>query len=131
MEEGKIIHKDSSYKIVGILFEVYNELGYGYQEKYYERAVAKCFVRENILHKRQAPYKIIFKNEEIGRYYLDFLVDDKVVLELKKGSYFSKRNIEQIKGYLKAANLKLAILANYTPTGVKILRVLNPDNQVK
>ena len=131
MEEGKIIHKDLSYKIVGILFEVYNELGYGYQEKYYERAVAKCFVRESILHKRQVSYKIIFKNEEIGRYYLDFLVDGKIVLELKKGNYFSKRNIEQIKGYLKATNLKLAILANYTPSGVKILRVLNPNNQVK
>ena len=131
MEEEKIIYKDLSYKIVGILFEVYNELGYGYQEKYYEMAVAKCFVKEEILHKRQAPYRVMFKDEEIGKYYLDFLVDDKIILELKKGNYFSKRNIEQIKGYLKAAKLKLAILANYTPTGVKILRVLNPNNQVK
>lgn len=131
MEGEKIIYKDLSYKIVGILFEVYNELGYGYQEKYYEKAVARCFNKENILYKRQAPYKIIFKNEEIGRYYLDFLVDEKIILELKKGNYFSRRNIDQVKGYLKVTNLKLAILANYTPNGVKILRVLNPNNQAK
>jgi GxxExxY protein len=127
----KIIYKDLSYKIVGILFEVYNELGYGYQERYYEKAIEKCFIKEDVVYKRQVAYKIIFKSEEIGKYYLDFLIDNKIVLELKKGNYFSKRNIEQIKGYLKVTGLKLAILANYTPMGVKILRVLNPNNQVK
>jgi len=50
------------------------------------------------------------------------------VLEIKKGSYFSKRNIEQVKGYLKVTIYKLAILANYTPNGVKFFRVLNPNN---
>ena len=128
MEKTKIYHKELSYIIVGILYEVYNELGYGYQEKYYERAVEKCFIEQKIKYKRQAPYKVVFKNEEIGKYYLDFLVDDKIVVELKKGDHFSKKNINQIKGYLKASNLQLAILANFTSKGVKILRALNPDN---
>ena len=121
----KVIYKELSYKIVGILFEVYNELGYGYQEKYYERAIEKYFIVEKIRYARQLPCKIIVKGEAIGRYYLDFLVEDKIVLEIKKGNYFSKSNIEQVKGYLKATNTKLAILANFTSSGVKFIRVLN------
>ena len=125
----KVIYKDLSYKIVGILFEVYNELGYGYQEKYYERAVEKIFNNTKLKHKRQAPFNIMFKNEAIGKYYIDFVVEDKIVLELKRGANFSKKNIEQIKGYLKATGFKLAILANFTPSGVKFFRLLNPGNK--
>lgn len=125
----KVIYKELSYKIVGIIFEVYNELGYGYQEKYYEKAIEKSFIKMNIKFRKQVPYKVLFKNEEIGRYYLDFLVEDKIVLEIKKGKYFPKRNVEQVKGYLKATNLKLAILVNFTPNGVKFFRVLSPSNQ--
>ena len=127
----KVIYKELSYKIVGILFEVYNELGYGYQEKYYERAIEKYFIAEKIKFKRQASYKIFVKNEVIGKYYLDFVVEDKIVLEIKKGNYFSKRNIEQVKGYLKVTGMKLAMLANFTPNGVKFFRVLSPANLQK
>jgi len=123
-----IIHPDLSYKIVGILYEVYNELGYGYQEKYYEKAVSKCLKLENIPYIEQAPYKISFKGDIIGRYFIDFVVDNKIVLELKRGDYFSQKHIEQIKGYLKATDLRLAILAHFTSNGVKIFRALNPNN---
>jgi len=127
-DNDKVIHKELSYRIVGILFDVYNDLGYGYQEKYYERALEKYFITEDIKFKRQVPYIISFKGEAIGRYYLDFLVENKIVLEIKKGNYFSKKNIEQVKGYLKATGMKLAILANFTSNGVKFLRVLSPAN---
>ena len=113
---------------MGILFLVNSELGYGYQEKYYERAIEICFKKENIPYKRQAPYNIAIRGELIGRYYLDFLVEDKIILELKRGNYFPRTNIEQVKGYLKATGLELAILANFTSRGVKYLRVLNDKN---
>ncbi|OGF23341.1 hypothetical protein A2Y83_01340 [Candidatus Falkowbacteria bacterium RBG_13_39_14] len=125
----KVIHKELSYQIVGILFEVYNELGYGYQEKYYERAIKEFFIHKKLNYKNQIPYVLTARGKIIGRYFLDFLVEDKIILEIKKGKYFSKRNIDQVKGYLKATGLKLAILANFTPTGVKFFRVLNPMNK--
>jgi len=56
---------------------------------------------------------------------IDFLVEDKILVEIKKGNYFSKKNIEQVYAYLKATGLKLAILANFTSTGVKFRRILN------
>jgi len=125
MDKEKVVYKKLSYEIIGVLFEVYNELGYGYKEGHYEKAIAKCFEEKGIEYKRQAMYKVKFKGENMGTQYLDFLVNDKIVLELKKGNYFSRKNIDQVKAYLKVTGKKLAILANYTPKGVKTMRVLN------
>jgi len=127
--KDKVLYKDLSYLIVGVLFEVYNELGFGYSEKVYERAVAKSFEDRRINYIQQAPYKIVFKDQIIGRNYIDFIVENCIVLELKKGDYFSRKNIEQIKKYLKITNLKLAIIANFTSKGVKTFRAFNPNNK--
>lgn len=128
-KEVEIIYKDLSYKIVGAMFEVFNELGYGYQEKHYERAVEKIFIDQEINYKRQLPYSIIFRGEKIGIYYLDFLVENKIIVELKKGNYFFRKNINQVKEYLKVTGLKLALIINFTSYGIKILRILNPNNK--
>ncbi len=130
MGDGKVIYKDLSYQIVGILFEVYNNLGPGLQEKYYERAVAESFKEKNISYKRQVPFNVVYKEKNIGRYFLDFIVEDKIVLELKRGNYFSRRYIEQIKAYLAVTKMKLAILAHFTSNGVKIFRAFNPNNKI-
>jgi len=118
-EDEKIVYKKLSYEIVGILFDVYNTLGYGHPEKYYEGAIEVALMHKKILFDRQKYFRLTYQHKPIGKYYLDFLVDNNIVLELKRARHFSKRNIEQIKGYLQATNLKLAILANFTPTGVK------------
>ncbi len=130
MDQGgkdKVIYKNLSYKIVGVLYEVYNELGYGYQEKIYENAIAKSLLENGIHYKRQAPYKIVFHGEIIGRNYIDFIINDRIVLEIKRGDYFSRKNIEQIKKYLAVTGMKLAILAHFTSSGVKIFRAFNPN----
>ena len=125
--DDKVIYKDLSYQLVGILFEVYDELGYGYHENYYEKAIARLLKLRGIKFKQQMPAKLTFRGEIIGRIRLDFLIDDKIVLEIKKGDYFGKSNIEQILNYLKMTNLKLGILANFTSRGVKFLTILNAD----
>jgi len=128
-KEVEIIYKDLSYNIVGVMFEVYNELGYGYQEKHYERAAEKIFIDKKINYKRQLSYNIIFQGKKIGIYYLDFLVENKIIVELKKGNYFPRKNINQVKEYLKVTGLKLALIINFTCYGVKVLRILNPNNK--
>ena len=121
----KVIYKDLSYNIVGSIFEVFKELGYGFKERYYEDAIAKEFNKRNIKYIRQIPYKLKYKGEEIGMYKFDFLVEDKIIVELKQGDYYTRNNITQVIQYLKASNLKLGILANVTNKGVKFKRILN------
>ncbi|KKT41403.1 MAG: hypothetical protein UW30_C0008G0022 [Candidatus Giovannonibacteria bacterium GW2011_GWA2_44_13b] len=120
-----LIYPELSYKIIGVLFDVYNQLGYGYQEKYYEKATAATLKLAGLTYKEQFPIPLKFKDEKIGNYFLDFLVDDKVVLELKRGERVAKSNIDQVYAYLKATGLKLGILAQFTPGGIKFRRILN------
>ncbi|OGI16372.1 MAG: hypothetical protein A3J63_02125 [Candidatus Moranbacteria bacterium RIFCSPHIGHO2_02_FULL_40_12b] len=125
MENGKVVYKELSYEIMGAIFEVFKELGYGFKERYYEDAIAKEFSNRGIKFKRQISCKLMYKGEAIGSYRFDFLVEDKIIIELKKGDYFSRNNITQALQYLKTANLRLAILVNITSNGVKFKRILN------
>jgi GxxExxY protein len=61
LKREDLLYPELSYQIIGVLFEVYNELGYGYQEKYYQKAVGNKFKEINISFKEQVPIKIIFK----------------------------------------------------------------------
>ena len=111
---------------MGILFEVSKELGYGHKEKYYCHAIAEGLRAKGIPFREQLCTPLLFKGEIIGKYYLDFLVDSKIVLEIKKGNmYSSRRHMEQVISYLKANNLRLGILVQFTSEGVKYKRLVN------
>jgi GxxExxY protein len=120
----EIIHKDLSYKIIGILYEVYNNLGPGYQEKYYQNAIKMAFERTGLPFLEQVRADLDFKGRFIGRYYIDFVVDHKIVLEIKVSSNFSRRDIRQVIGYLKRSGLQLGILASFANESLKYKRIL-------
>ena len=120
-----LLYPDLSYKIIGALFNVYNNIGSGYREKFYQRAITIEFNNINLSFIEQVYIPIKFKGKIIGKYYLDFLIDNKVVLEIKKGEIFLRKNIEQIFSYLKAKKLKLGILANFTKNGLRFKRIVN------
>jgi GxxExxY protein len=124
-----LLYPDLSYKIVDTLFDVYYKLGAGHYEKYYQNAVAVAFDEKGISYKREHHIPLKLRTKKIGSYFLDFLVEDKVVLELKKGNFFPRTNIDQIYAYLKATSLQLGILANYTSSGVKCKRIVNISTQ--
>ena len=121
----ELIYPDLSYKVIGILFDVFTGLGYGFKEKHYQKAIETTLKQLGIDYKKELPVRVDYKGKFITTLYLDFLIDDKIVLELKQGNRFNKSDIEQVYQYLKAANLKLGILARFTSSGVKFLRILN------
>lgn len=123
--KNDLIHPELSYKLVGIAFTVYNELGYGHLEKVYQRAFAKELTFEKIRFREQVAYPVQYKGETIGKGYLDFLVEEKVIIELKRSDIFSRKNIEQVTNYLKLSDLQLALLMHFSKEGVKYKRILN------
>ena len=124
---SNLVEKELSYKIVGVLFDVYNSLGGGYQEKYYQRSVSQEFKNRNIKFKEQINTSLSFKGNSIGRYFLDFLIEDKVVLEIKVANKFYVRDIKQVLAYLKATNTPLGILANFNRNNLQFKRILKGD----
>lgn len=122
---SELIYPELSYQIVGLLYETYNKLGFGYQEKYYQRAFEKELQNQKIKYSREAPFKIKYKGESIGKYYVDFIIDGKVAVELKVANDYYKRHLTQVLGYLKSTNLKLGIIAIFTEKGLKYKRIAN------
>jgi GxxExxY protein len=122
---GQVVYPELSYQIIGILFEVWNEIGYSHKEKYIERAVAQSLIKNKILFKEQLKVDLNFNGNKIGVYFLDFLIDNKIILELKKKDFFSKNDINQVYNYLKLTGLKLGIIAHLTSKGVRFKRILN------
>ena len=120
-----LLYPELSYKISGILFEVFKEVGSGYPEKYYQRAIVATFIKNKIQFNEQVSVPLLYDGKQIGRYQLDFLIEDAVVLEIKKGEYFKKQNIDQVVGYLKSRHLQLGLIANFTRNGVRIKRIVN------
>ncbi len=123
--EGELIHKDLTYKIIGIVYDVYNKLGYGYQEKFYQKAISLELKEKGISHKMEVFSPVIYNNETIGKCFLDFLIEEKVILELKRGRSIRRSDIEQIYNYLKIRNLKLGLLIRFAPSGVIVKRIVN------
>lgn len=125
LKRNDLVYPELSYKIVGCAFDVYNELGFGHAEKIYQRAMALALKKSGLNYKEQVHTPLRFRGEVVGRIYLDFLVEDKIVVELKKSAYFSKTNIDQVNQYLAATKMKLALLINFSSDGVVHKRLVN------
>ena len=82
----------------------------------------------NIQFQEQINVPLKFDNEKIGQYFLDFLVDNKIILEIKVAPRFYIRDVRQILAYLKATNLQLGILASFTRNGLIFKRIINIRN---
>ena len=125
LKRNDLIYPELSFNIIGCAFEVFNELGPGHSEKNYQKAMSVMFTNQKIPFKEQVYFPLYFKEKLIGKSFLDYLVDEKIIVDLKKNAYFSKTNIEQVLGYLKLTNLQLAILINFSTEGVLFKRVVN------
>lgn len=80
---GDLIYTDLTYKIRGSVFKVYNTLGFGHKEGVYHKALAIEFKKNNIPFKEEIPIDVRYENEKVGIYKPDFVVDDKILIEIK------------------------------------------------
>ncbi len=119
-----IIYRDLSYQIMGAIFEVHKELGPGFLESVYHRALIDEFSRRGINVDAQKTIDLLYKDKKIGVHRLDLVVDDKVVVELKTVERFCMHHKAQLTSYLKASGYKLGILVNFSKSKVEYQRVL-------
>ncbi|PIR75716.1 MAG: GxxExxY protein [Candidatus Magasanikbacteria bacterium CG_4_9_14_0_2_um_filter_42_11] len=122
-----LLYPELSYIINGALFEVYKELGGGHKEVYYQKAMALALKEKGISYIEQYSVPLTFKGSIVGKYYLDFLVEDKIILELKRGKLMPYAMIQQTKEYLIATNLQLAIIGCFTHQGAYPKRIINHE----
>jgi GxxExxY protein len=109
----KIVYKELSYKIIGLAMKVHSRLGYGFLEKVYENALMILLKRECIDARQQHSIKVYFEDEIVGDYIADFVIDEKIILEIKALDEISDAHRAQALNYLRVTKLPLAILLNF------------------
>ncbi|MFH1678507.1 MAG: GxxExxY protein [Candidatus Omnitrophota bacterium] len=118
----KILYKDLSYKIVGCFYKVYNTLGPGHKEDIYHNALQIEFDKQNIKYKTKKRIKIKYEDKEVGIYEPDFIIDEKIIVEIKSVMYVPKVYEKQLYYYLKGAGYKLGYLLNFGAEKIDICR---------
>jgi GxxExxY protein len=102
-----------TYQINGAIFEVNRELGSGFLEKVYEKALLTELHERGLRAESQYPVKVKYKGTEAGEYFADIVVEDQVILELKTVDMIQKIHEAQILNYLKATGYKVGLLVNF------------------
>lgn len=122
---AEIIYKDLSYEIIGIAFRINSLLGSGLDEKAYQLAFGELLKEEKLSFKRELYFPVKINEKVIAKKYFDFIVEDKVVVEIKVGNRDYREVCGQIFHYLKMSKLKLGIVLRFTKDGVKVKRIPN------
>ncbi len=111
---GDLIYKDESYFIIGKCFEVHNNLGPGFLEIVYKDALEYEFKQANIPYEREKEYIVNYKNITLPhKFYADFVVFDKIILEVKAVAGISEDFTALAINYLKVSKNKLALIVNF------------------
>ena len=110
-----IVDADLTGRIIGCAFAVHKDLGAGFLEKVYENAMMIEFMIECIPAVAQFPIKVFYKEEVIGEYFADILVDEKVIVEIKATRTLAFEHEAQLLNYLKATDIEVGLLLNFGP----------------
>jgi GxxExxY protein len=113
MSDRGFFYKELTYDAIGAAMEVHKVLGPGFLESVYERALAREFELRDIAFQRQSALTVEYKGTVAGQFRADFLVDDKVIVELKAVKQLTKVHEAQLINYLKATGRRVGLLLNF------------------
>jgi GxxExxY protein len=122
---SNIIYKRESYKLMGILFDIHSNLGRGFSEIVYKDAIEYELEKSLIFFEREKEYSVKYKDILLKhKFYADFIIFDKIILEIKCCNSISDSHIAQAMNYLKVSNNKLAIIVNYNNDSLEYKRIV-------
>ncbi|MBI3511711.1 MAG: GxxExxY protein [Bacteroidetes bacterium] len=123
--KSNFIHADLSYKIIGCAMSVYNSLGPGHLEKVYQKALGIELRKAGLNVNEEVMCDVYYDGIKVGQSRADFLVEEKILIEIKRGSSMIPADFNQLKKYLAAKNLELGLLFRFAPEQLIYKRVVN------
>jgi GxxExxY protein len=125
MTEKEYKHSDITGKIIGAAMKVHSTLGNGFQEVIYQRALDIEFPKWELSAERELEMSIFYDGFEIGKRRVDFLVERKVMVEIKALTALEDVHLAQAINYLEAYNLEIGLLLNFGAKSLQYRRVIN------
>lgn len=120
-----LIDEELTYRIRGAVYEVYRQLGSGFLESVYEKALMIEFESIGLQAERQVSFAVLYKDQPVGRFLADIVVEKNVVIELKsQGNLNMSMCKAQLVNYLKASGLKVGLIVNFIYPKARIERIV-------
>ena len=120
----KLLHRATTETIIGAAFEVHQELGYGFLERVYQRALQVELIRRGVAAGIERRIQVRYKGVVVGDYDADLIVADSVAVEIKVNPQYDKRDEAQLLNELKATGLKVELLVNFGRNKVEYKRLV-------
>jgi len=117
-------------KIIGVFYEVYNELGFGFLESVYREAMRIALEEAGLRVKAEVPVPVSFRGRLVGVFRADLVVEEVVVVELKTADSISKAHEAQVLHYLRASPMEIGLVLNFGP-GAKLRRIAMQNTRKK
>jgi GxxExxY protein len=116
-------HEELTHKIIGCAYKVYNQLGFGFLESIYRKAMVIELNRADLNVEEEKSLTVYYdEGEDLGVFSADLFVEDSVVVELKTQKHIVKENEAQLVNYLKGLRKDIGLLVNFGPDGVEVKR---------
>ena len=109
----RLMHGEISHEILGAFFRVHSELGHGFLEAVYRRAMAAELLHRGLRVATEVPFEIEFHGNAVGQYRADLVVERKVIVECKVTEFLTAVHEAQLINYLKASGMELGLLLNF------------------
>lgn len=119
-----LVEEQLSYRVRGCVYEVSRELGGGFLEKVYENALMREFALRGLTAQAQVPLSVTYKGHTVGQYFVDMMVEDRILLELKAQEELPPSSQAQLINYLRASGRKIGMLINFTSPKAVIKRIV-------
>ena len=122
---SELIYKEESYTIIGLCMEVHNQLGHGFSEIVYKDALEFEFSKNGVVYEREKEYPVFYKGNLLKhKFYADFVVFDKIILEVKCVKSIADEHESQAINYLKVSDNRLALLVNFARGKMEYKRII-------
>lgn len=118
------LYADLTQKIIGAAINVHKQLGPGYPEKIYQRALAEEFKKQKILFRREEKFRVFYNDKDVGYEIIDFCAYDKIAVELKAMREIMDLHAKQVVSYLKGRKLRLGLILNFGKSKLEIKRII-------
>ncbi len=116
MTHAALLFPELSRRICSAFFDVFRELGHGYSEKVYQRAMAMALDDAEIWHACESPVEVLYKGRPIATYRMDLIVEDAIIVECKVAKHIEAVHCSQVLSYLKATRYDLGLILNFGPS---------------
>ena len=122
-------YEEITHKIIGCAYQVFNQLGFGFLESVYKKAMIIELRKINLKTEAEKLLKVYYDNQVIGEFYVDLFVEDEIIVELKSVQSLAKEHEVQLVNYLNGLKKDIGLLINFGPSGVEVKRKYRKPSQ--